>query len=157
MKIKILYYLLLVIFIYFIKKCPENVTILFGSNPKARLAARTLFSLTHMYGDIIREGWSSIFDIILQLYKCNLLPTILVEVIILKILIQFNHKIILNTLKITFQSEDFLELSGKVSLIRESVSSGSQKSESSLFSSLYSYIASGGGMYLKYWPFFIIC
>ncbi|KAL4088566.1 hypothetical protein QTP88_023655 [Uroleucon formosanum] len=100
--------------------CPENVTILFGSNSKSRLATRTLFSLTHMYGDIIREGWSSIFDIILQLYKCKLLPTILVE------------------------SEDFLELSGKVSLIRETVSSGSQKSESGLFSSLYSYIASGG-------------
>ncbi|XP_025416459.1 Golgi-specific brefeldin A-resistance guanine nucleotide exchange factor 1 isoform X2 [Sipha flava] len=100
--------------------CPENVTILFGSNPKARLATRTLFSLTHMYGDIIREGWSSIFDIILQLYKCNLLPTILVE------------------------SEDFLELSGKISLIRETVPLGSQKVESSLFSSLYSYIASGG-------------
>ncbi|VVC44252.1 Hypothetical protein CINCED_3A003322 [Cinara cedri] len=100
--------------------CPENVTILFGSNPKTRLATRTLFSLTHMYGDIIREGWSSIFNIILQLYKCNLLPTILVE------------------------SEDFLELSGKVSLIREAVPPGSQKSESSLFSSLYSYITSGG-------------
>ncbi|XP_050424848.1 Golgi-specific brefeldin A-resistance guanine nucleotide exchange factor 1 isoform X2 [Adelges cooleyi] len=100
--------------------CPENVTILFGSNPKSQLAARTLFSVTHMYGDIIREGWSSLFDIILQLYKCNLLPTILVE------------------------SEDFLELSGKVSLIREAIPPGSQKSESGLFSSLYSYIASGG-------------
>ncbi|XP_050527840.1 LOW QUALITY PROTEIN: Golgi-specific brefeldin A-resistance guanine nucleotide exchange factor 1-like [Daktulosphaira vitifoliae] len=100
--------------------CPENVTILFGSNPKAQLATRTLFSITHMYGDIIREGWSSLFDIILQLYKCNLLPTILVE------------------------SEDFLELSGKISLIREAVPSESQKSDAGIFSSLYSYIASGG-------------
>ncbi|XP_050523551.1 Golgi-specific brefeldin A-resistance guanine nucleotide exchange factor 1 isoform X2 [Daktulosphaira vitifoliae] len=100
--------------------CPENIKILFGSNPKAQLAIRTLFSVTHMYGDIIREGWYSLFDIILQLYKCNLLPTILVE------------------------SEDFLELSGKISLIRETVPPGSQKSDAGIFSSLYSYIASGG-------------
>lgn len=99
-----------------------------------------------MYGDIIREGWSSIFDIILQLYKCNLLPTILVEVILLNTLYPNMNKYNF----VYFQSEDFLELSGKVSLVREAVSSGSQKSESSLFSSLYSYIASGGGKYIKY-------
>jgi len=43
-----------------------------------------------MYGDIIREGWSSIFDIILQLYKCKLLPTILVEVIFLNYKCNYN-------------------------------------------------------------------
>lgn len=47
-----------------------------------------------------------------------------------------------------FQSEDFLELSGKISLIREASSLSSQKAESSLFSSLYSYIASGGGKFM---------
>lgn len=53
--------------------------------------------------------------------------------------------VIIITINVFFQSEDFLELSGKVSLIREAVPPGSQKSESSLFSSLYSYITSGGG------------
>lgn len=89
-------------------------------NNKGRLAARTVFSLVHRHGDILREGWCHVFDCIYQLFRCRLLPKILVE------------------------AEDFLELSGKVSLIREDVPS--QKSnELSILSSLYSYITSGAG------------
>lgn len=59
---------------------PESLTVSFGMNPKARLAARTVFSLVHDHGDILREGWRPIFDCILQLFRCKLLPKILVEV-----------------------------------------------------------------------------
>lgn len=55
-------------------------------NSKGRLAARTVFSLVHRYGDILREGWKPIFDCIFQLFRCKLLPKILVEVIYFKFL-----------------------------------------------------------------------
>lgn len=42
--------------------------ILFGSNPKAQLALKTVFSLVHLHGDNIREGWKHILDLILSLY-----------------------------------------------------------------------------------------
>lgn len=97
---------------------PDNLTISFGSNPKARLAAITVFSLAHRHGDIIREGWRNVLDCVLQLYRCKLLPKILVE------------------------AEDFIDLSGKISLMREEIQLH-QKTETGLLSSLYSYISLG--------------
>jgi brefeldin A-resistance guanine nucleotide exchange factor 1 len=75
----------------------ETIPIHFGNNAKAQLAARTVFSLAQSHGHILREGWKNILDCMLQLYRAKLLPEILVKV------------------------EDFLEPSGKVSLIREDV------------------------------------
>ena len=69
--------------------------VIFGSDPKAQLAARTVFALAHRHGDILREGWRNIFDIILPLYRAKLLPTQMVEV------------------------EDFVDPTGRISLIRE--------------------------------------
>ncbi|XP_039279024.1 Golgi-specific brefeldin A-resistance guanine nucleotide exchange factor 1 isoform X3 [Nilaparvata lugens] len=97
---------------------PDNLTISFGQNPKCRLAAVTVFNLTHRHGDTIREGWRNVLDCILQLYKCKLLPKILVE------------------------AEDFTETSGKISLLREEIQL-TQKTETGLFSSIYSYISMG--------------
>ena len=59
------------------------------------LATRALFSLTHKYGDILREGWRNMTECLLQLFKCQLLPDTMME------------------------AEDFLEPSGVVSLVRE--------------------------------------
>ncbi|XP_059472257.1 Golgi-specific brefeldin A-resistance guanine nucleotide exchange factor 1 isoform X2 [Neocloeon triangulifer] len=95
---------------------PDNLTISFGSNTKAMLAAKTVFNLAHRHGDILREGWKNVLDCLLQLYRCKLLPKALVE------------------------AEDFIDQSGKISLIREELPS--QKTETGLFSSLYSYLSS---------------
>ncbi|GLH14697.1 Golgi-specific brefeldin A-resistance guanine nucleotide exchange factor 1 [Gryllus bimaculatus] len=94
---------------------PENLTISFGANPKAQLAAKTVFTLAHRHGDILREGWKNVLDCLLQLYRCKLLPKALVE------------------------AEDFIEQNGKISLLREETPS--QKTETGLLSSIYSYIA----------------
>jgi len=59
---------------------PDNLTISFGSNPKAQLAAKTVFNLAHRHGDILREGWKNVLDCMLQLYHCKLLPKVMVEV-----------------------------------------------------------------------------
>ncbi|KAL1123464.1 hypothetical protein AAG570_002544 [Ranatra chinensis] len=96
---------------------PDNLTISFGANVKARLAAKTVFNLAHRHGDIMRDSWKNILECILQLYRCKLLPKILVE------------------------AEDFFELNGKISLMREQIQLN-PKTEIGLFSSLYSYLAS---------------
>ncbi|KAJ9591988.1 hypothetical protein L9F63_001500, partial [Diploptera punctata] len=94
---------------------PDNLTVSFGSNPKAQLAAKTVFNLAHRHGDILREGWKNVLDCMLQLYRCKLLPKVMVE------------------------AEDFIEPSGRICLMREEAPS--QKIETGLLSSLYSYIA----------------
>ncbi|XP_014241483.1 Golgi-specific brefeldin A-resistance guanine nucleotide exchange factor 1 [Cimex lectularius] len=105
----------------------EMLTIMFGENQKARLAAKTVFNLAHRHGDIIRDSWRNILECILQLYKCKLLPKILVE------------------------AEDFIELSGKISLIREEIQLH-PKTETGIFSSLYSYMLLGSEQSIQKGP-----
>jgi brefeldin A-resistance guanine nucleotide exchange factor 1 len=59
---------------------PDNLTISFGSNVKAQLAAKTVFNLAHRHGDVLREGWKNVLDCMLQLYHCKLLPKVMIEV-----------------------------------------------------------------------------
>ncbi|XP_022089573.1 Golgi-specific brefeldin A-resistance guanine nucleotide exchange factor 1-like [Acanthaster planci] len=92
---------------------PENLPIAFGSNAKAHLAAKTVFGLAHRHGDILAEGWKNLLDCMLQLYRAKLLPIEMVEV------------------------QDFVDPSGRVSLIREEMQP--VKSDSSLLGSFYSY------------------
>ncbi|XP_075169478.1 sec7 domain-containing protein garz [Haematobia irritans] len=89
----------------------------FGLNAKAQAAMRTVFALVHDYGDCLRDGWRHILDLYLQLFRLKLLPKSLMEV------------------------EDFCEATGKAQLILEKPS---QKQESGIFSSLYSYLSSEG-------------
>ncbi|XP_034244436.1 Golgi-specific brefeldin A-resistance guanine nucleotide exchange factor 1 isoform X2 [Thrips palmi] len=93
----------------------DSLPVAFGANPKAQLVTRTVFGLAQRHGDILRHGWANVLECLLQLYKCKLLPKALTE------------------------AEDFLEANGKISLMREEAPS--QKTETGLFSSLYSYIA----------------
>uniref|UniRef100_A0A663LU03 Golgi-specific brefeldin A-resistance guanine nucleotide exchange factor 1 n=1 Tax=Athene cunicularia TaxID=194338 RepID=A0A663LU03_ATHCN len=60
----------------------ENLPAVFGSNPKAHIAAKTVFHLAHHHGDILREGWKNIMEAMLQLFRAELLPKAMVEVII---------------------------------------------------------------------------
>ncbi|XP_054838203.1 Golgi-specific brefeldin A-resistance guanine nucleotide exchange factor 1 isoform X2 [Eublepharis macularius] len=73
----------------------ENLPTVFGSNPKAHIAAKTVFHLAHRHGDILREGWKNIMEALLQLFRAELLPKTMVEV------------------------EDFVDPNGKISLQRE--------------------------------------
>ncbi|XP_053306901.1 Golgi-specific brefeldin A-resistance guanine nucleotide exchange factor 1 isoform X2 [Spea bombifrons] len=75
----------------------ENLPTVFGSNPKAQVAAKTVFHLAHRHGDILREGWKNIMDSMLQLFRAELLPKAMVEV------------------------EDFVDPNGKISLQREEI------------------------------------
>lgn len=67
-------------FVFVCTQSPENLPVMFGSNSKAQLAARTVFGLAHRHGDILREGWKNILDCMLQLYRAKLLPKGLIEV-----------------------------------------------------------------------------
>nr|XP_020646816.1 Golgi-specific brefeldin A-resistance guanine nucleotide exchange factor 1 isoform X1 [Pogona vitticeps] len=73
----------------------ENLPTVFGSNPKAHIAAKTVFHLAHRHGDILREGWKNIMEAMLQLFRAELLPKTMVEV------------------------EDFVDPNGKIFLQRE--------------------------------------
>ncbi|XP_063243123.1 Golgi-specific brefeldin A-resistance guanine nucleotide exchange factor 1 isoform X2 [Bacillus rossius redtenbacheri] len=95
----------------------EALTVSLGGNAKAQLAARTVFGLALRHGDILRDGWRNVLECVLVLYRCKLLPKALTE------------------------AEDFVDMSGKISLQREELPS--RKAEPGLLSSLYSYIALG--------------
>lgn len=68
----------------------ENLPTVFGSNPKAHIAAKTVFHLAHRHGDILREGWKNIMEAMLQLFRAQLLPKAMVEVILGRRLIHNN-------------------------------------------------------------------
>ncbi|KAL3876500.1 hypothetical protein ACJMK2_034342, partial [Sinanodonta woodiana] len=93
---------------------PEAIPVSFGSNFKAQLAARTVFGLAHRHCNILREGWKNILDCMLQLYRAKLLPKPMVE------------------------AEDFVNLSGKISIMKEEIQT-TQRSETGVLSSFYSY------------------
>ncbi|EGT34732.1 CBN-GBF-1 protein [Caenorhabditis brenneri] len=59
---------------------PEVVSLAFGENHKAQLATRTLFYLVHENGNILREGWRNLCEVLLQLFRARLLPADLIEV-----------------------------------------------------------------------------
>ncbi|XP_053088971.1 Golgi-specific brefeldin A-resistance guanine nucleotide exchange factor 1 isoform X2 [Pangasianodon hypophthalmus] len=96
----------------------ENLPTVFGSNPKAQIAAKTAFHLAHRHGDILREGWKNIMDAMLQLFRAELLPKSMVEV------------------------EDFVEPNGKISLQREETPSN--RGESAVLSFVNWLTLSGG-------------
>lgn len=94
-----------------------ELVVRFGGSGRCQLATRTLFQITHQHGNGIRSSWKNITDCIQILYKARLLPKYLTE------------------------GDDFLELSGRVSLIREPTIPKQPPQEQGILSSLYSYIA----------------
>jgi len=92
----------------------ENFKVMYGANNKALLATRAVFSLTHKYGDILREGWRNLTECLLQLFKCQLLP------------------------KSMMDAEDYIEAGGRVDLFREELPR--EKEDSGLINSLVSFI-----------------
>lgn len=97
---------------------PDQVVLKLGGSGTCQLATRTLFKICHMHGDALRASWKNIVDCLQMLYRAKLLSKNLTE------------------------GEDFLDPSGKVSLIREPTTPKAPPVEQGLLSSLYSYIAS---------------
>ncbi|XP_076161643.1 sec7 domain-containing protein garz isoform X2 [Ptiloglossa arizonensis] len=96
---------------------PEQVVLNLGGSGKCQLAARALFKITHMHGNAIRASWKNIVDCLQLLYKARLLPKSLTE------------------------GKDFIDPSGKVSLLREPATPKPPPVDQGILSSLYSYIA----------------
>lgn len=92
------------------------ISVQFGTNSKARTAMKSVFKFLHDYGDSMRESWKHAVDLIVQLYKLNLLSKSFLEI------------------------EDFCEQGGKIQLQYEALPT--PKTEASLLSSLYLYLSS---------------
>ncbi|XP_072748156.1 Golgi-specific brefeldin A-resistance guanine nucleotide exchange factor 1 [Anoplolepis gracilipes] len=96
---------------------PEQVVLHLGGSSKSQLAARTLFKITHLHGDALRASWKNIIDCLQSLYEARLLPKNLTE------------------------AEDFIDPSGKISLLREPTTPKVSPGDQGIFSTFYSYIA----------------
>ncbi|EZA59947.1 hypothetical protein DMN91_000370 [Ooceraea biroi] len=96
---------------------PEQVVLHLGGSMKSQLATRTLFKITHLHGDALRASWKNIIDCLQSLYEARLLPKNLTEV------------------------EDFIDPSGKISLLREPTTPKASPGDQGIFSTFYSYIA----------------
>lgn len=96
---------------------PEQVVLHLGGSSKSQLAARTLFKITHLHGDALRASWKNIIDCLQSLYEARLLPKNLTE------------------------AEDFIDPSGKISLLREPTTPKTSPGDQGIFSTFYSYIA----------------
>ncbi|XP_076292687.1 sec7 domain-containing protein garz [Lasioglossum baleicum] len=96
---------------------PEQVVSYLGRSGRCQLAAKTLFKITHMHGNAMRASWKNIVDCLQSLYKARLLPNSLTE------------------------GEDFIDPTGKISLLREPTTPKQPPPDQGIFSSLYSYIA----------------
>ncbi|CAH8575260.1 unnamed protein product [Schistosoma intercalatum] len=58
---------------------PTNLPIMLGRNTKACLALYLVFTISSRHADILRYGWNSLLDCLLQLFRANLLPNELLE------------------------------------------------------------------------------
>ncbi|KYM98687.1 Golgi-specific brefeldin A-resistance guanine nucleotide exchange factor 1 [Cyphomyrmex costatus] len=95
----------------------EQVVLHLGGSMKSQMAARTLFKITHLHGDALRASWKNIIDCLQSLYEARLLPKNLTE------------------------AEDFIDPSGKISLLREPTTPKTSPGDQGILSTFYSYIA----------------
>ncbi|KAF7995834.1 hypothetical protein HCN44_006941 [Aphidius gifuensis] len=96
---------------------PDTIVLHYGGSGRCQLATRTLFKITHQHGNCMRSSWKNIIDCLQTLYKSRLLPKCLTD------------------------GDDFIDQTGKISLIREATIQKQPPQEQSILSSLYSYIA----------------
>jgi brefeldin A-resistance guanine nucleotide exchange factor 1 len=90
-----------------------SAVLILGTNPKAQMSAKVMFSLAHHHGNILREGWKNILEVLWYLFKAKLLPKVLTE------------------------AEDFFSSEGKISLVREEPVAA--RADSGILSSIFSY------------------
>ncbi|KAL6443797.1 hypothetical protein ACFW04_001694 [Cataglyphis niger] len=96
---------------------PEQVVLHLGGSLKSQLATHTLFKITRKHGNALRTSWKNIIDCLQTLYEARLLPKNLTE------------------------AEDFIDPSGKISLLREPTTPKTSPGDQGIFSTFYSYIA----------------
>ncbi|KAF6039545.1 GBF1 [Bugula neritina] len=94
----------------------DLIAVSFAANHKAQLAAKTVFSLAHRHGDMLREGWKNILDCMITLYRARLLPATFTEV------------------------EDFLNPDGKIKLVKENKPSD-PRNDSGVFNAFFTYFS----------------
>lgn len=96
---------------------PYQIVLKLGGSGKCQLATLTLFKICHLHGNALRASWKIVIDCLQMLYKAKLLS------------------------KSVTMGEDFVEPSGKITLIREPSTPKAPPVEQGILSSLYSYIA----------------
>ena len=45
-------------------QAPTSAVLTLGTNPKAQKSAKVMFSLAHYHGNILREGWKNILEVL---------------------------------------------------------------------------------------------
>ena len=61
-------------------QAPTSAVLTLGTNPKAQKSAKVMFSLAHYHGNILREGWKNILEVLWYLFKVSATtPTVLHE------------------------------------------------------------------------------
>ncbi|XP_047314747.1 ARF guanine-nucleotide exchange factor GNOM-like [Impatiens glandulifera] len=58
---------------------PEEFTLTFAEDTKARMATVAVFTIANRYGDYLRTAWKNIVDCILSLHKLGFLPSRLIS------------------------------------------------------------------------------
>ena len=48
-----------------------SAVLILGTNPKAQMSAKVMFSLAHHHGNILREGWKNILEVLWYLFKVS--------------------------------------------------------------------------------------
>ena len=52
-------------------QAPTSAVLTLGTNPKAQKSAKVMFSLAHYHGNILREGWKNILEVLWYLFKVS--------------------------------------------------------------------------------------
>nr|CAH8861194.1 unnamed protein product [Trichobilharzia regenti] len=121
---------------------PTNLSVLLGRNTKACLALRLVFSIASKHADILRYGWHSLLDCLLQLFRANLIPYELLE----------SQDFLTSSRKVYVTTEGCIPMksrskSSRHSLKRRQKTSHSQNTNSNrelgVFSSFYQYLTTG--------------
>ena len=56
-------------------QAPTSAVLTLGTNPKAQKSAKVMFSLAHYHGNILREGWKNILEVLWYLFKVSATDT----------------------------------------------------------------------------------
>ncbi|CAH8861888.1 unnamed protein product [Trichobilharzia szidati] len=121
---------------------PTNLSVLLGRNTKACLALRLVFSISSKHADILRYGWHSLLDCLLQLFRANLIPYELLE----------SQDFLASSRKVYVTTEGCIPIksrskSSRHSFKRKQKTSHSQNTNSNrelgVFSSFYQYLTTG--------------
>ncbi|KAF5397924.1 hypothetical protein PHET_09060, partial [Paragonimus heterotremus] len=117
---------------------PTSLPVSIGRNAKGRLALRLVFALTSNHADILRYGWHSLLDCLLQLFRANLLPEELTE----------SEDFLAPSRRVRLTARGCIPIAEKKTKKRSRVTNqgiGQGNREVGVLSSFYQYLTSGTG------------